>query len=73
MTDAFASSMFFSIFVVCVTAYLVLSRWRSWWCKHEWENLGKVNRVDSERDKIPTTIQQTFRCKACGSSRKYDL
>lgn len=44
----------------------IINRMRMWFCKHEFEDLGRTRTYYTERSSMPAAITKVFRCKKCG-------
>ena len=44
----------------------LINYFRSCFCKHDWELLGKANMFYDEDDKMSIGMKWTYRCKKCG-------
>lgn len=44
----------------------IINRMRMWFCKHEFEDLGRIKTYFTESNSMPMKIENVYRCKKCG-------
>lgn len=44
----------------------IINHIRMWFCKHEFEDLGRTKTYFTERSSMPVAITKIYRCKKCG-------